>query len=64
MSFSDCFQWKDYKAQQKLVKSTDRVLLRDIISIKTERGKYALFTKSQFNDEQYSTLDFVQKKYI
>ncbi|KAL5239059.1 hypothetical protein ACI65C_006469 [Semiaphis heraclei] len=55
MSFSDFFQWKDYKAQQKLLKSTNRVLLRDIVSIKAERGKYVLFTKSQFNDEQYTT---------
>jgi len=64
MSFSDFFQWKDYKAQQKLLKSTNRVLLRDIVSIKAERGKYVLFTKSQFNDEQYTTLDFLQKKYM
>jgi hypothetical protein len=27
-------------------------------------GKYVLFTKNQFNDEQYITLDFVQKKYM
>jgi hypothetical protein len=38
MSFSDFFQWKDYKAKQKLLKSTNRVLLRDIVSIKAERG--------------------------
>jgi len=38
-------------------------LLRDIVSIKAKRGKYVLFTKIEFNDETYTTLDFVQKKY-
>jgi hypothetical protein len=36
--------------------------LRDVVSIKSERGKYVLFTKSQFNDEKYTTLDFLQQK--
>jgi len=44
MSYSDYFQWKDYKAQQKLLKSTNRVLFKNIISIKAERVKYVLFT--------------------
>lgn len=62
MSYSDFIKWKDYKAQQKLLKSTNRLLSRDVISIKAERGKYVLFTKSQFNDKKKKytiTLDFV-----
>lgn len=39
-------------------------LLRDIVSIKAECGKYVLFTKSQFNEETYKTLDFAQKQYM
>lgn len=34
MSYSDFYQWIDNKAQQKPLKSTNRVLLRDIVSIK------------------------------
>jgi hypothetical protein len=34
------------------------------VQIKAELGKYVLFTKNQFNDKTYTTLDFVQKKYM
>lgn len=40
MSYSDFYQWIDNKAQQKPLKSTNRVLLRDIVSIKAECRKY------------------------
>lgn len=52
---SDFFQWKVYKAQQILLKFTNR-LLSDVVSIKTERGKYILLTKSYFSGEKYTTL--------
>jgi len=38
--------------------------LKDVVSTKVERGKYVLFTKNQFCDEKYTTIDFLQKKYM
>jgi len=45
MFYYDFFQWKDYKAQQKLLKSTNRVLLRDIVSIKAKRENICYLLK-------------------
>jgi len=60
MEHSDFFIWKDYKAQQKLTKSTNRILLKDVVSVQVKRGKFILFTKSDY-DEEYSELDFLRK---
>lgn len=36
MKYFDFYQWDDYKAQKKLLKSTNRILLKDIVSIEAE----------------------------
>jgi len=54
------FLWKDYKAQQKLTKSTNRILLKDVVSVQVKRGKFILYTKSDY-EEEYSELDFSRK---
>jgi len=60
MEHSDFFLWKDYKAQQKLTKSTNRILLKDVVSVQVKRWKFILYTKSDY-DEEYSELDFLRK---
>lgn len=60
MDYFDFFSWKDYKAQQKLTKSTNRILLKDIVSVNVKRGKFILYTKSNFN-ENYTELNFLRK---
>lgn len=60
MDYPDFFAWKDYKAQQKLTKSTNRILLKDIVSVQVKRGKFILYIKSNF-EEDFSQLDFLRK---
>jgi hypothetical protein len=48
------------QAQQKLTKSTNRILLKDIISVQVRRGKCILYTKSNY-DEKYVELVFLKK---
>jgi len=57
MNYFDFYLWIDYKSQQKISKSTNRVLLKDVVSIKAVRDKFILYTKCNF-EEVYSELDF------
>lgn len=57
MNYFDFYLWIDYKSQQKISKSTNRVLLKDVVSIKAVRDKFILYTKCNF-EEEYSELDF------
>ncbi|KAL4148233.1 hypothetical protein QTP88_002514 [Uroleucon formosanum] len=60
MEHSDFFLWKDYKAQQKLTKSTNRILLKDVVSVQVKRGKFILYIKRNY-DEEYSEFNFLKK---
>ncbi|KAF0695234.1 Uncharacterized protein FWK35_00038743, partial [Aphis craccivora] len=60
MNYFDFYLWIDYKSQQKISKSTNRVLLKDVVSIKAVRDKFILYTKCNF-EEEYSELDFLKK---
>lgn len=48
------FFMKDYKAQQKCIKSTNRILLKSVVFVK--RKKRILYNK---NNYKYSELDFL-----
>lgn len=53
------YDWKDYKPSQKILKQ-NRVLLKDIVCVKAERGKFTLQYKTKLTDNDY--LVFMQKK--
>ena len=55
------YSWKDFKSVQKLQKQ-NRILLKDIVCIKAERGKFILNFKTKLTDTQYQELDFLCKK--
>lgn len=62
MKHTDFFLWKDFKSQQKIQKSENRLYLADIVTIKAVRGSYDLKCKTDITQEHYITLDFICKK--
>lgn len=62
MKHTDFFLWKDFKSQQKLQKAENRLYLADIVSIKAVRGSYVLKCKTDLEQDDYITLDFLCKK--
>lgn len=61
MCHRDFYLWKDNKSQQKLQKSTNKVLLREIVALKAIRGSFFLMYKKKFGEE-YEKLDFLNLK--
>ena len=59
MNYFYFYLWIDYKSQQKLHKSSNRVLLKNVVSIKAVRNKFILYTKFNF-EEEYAELDFLK----
>lgn len=61
MDYTLFYDWKDYNSAQKLPKE-NRSLLKDIVCIKFERGKFTLQFKTKLTDTEYQKLDFRYKK--
>jgi hypothetical protein len=59
LSCQDFYKFKDFTSQQKLKRMEPRVYLKNIVSIKAERGIMNLLFKSQYEGE-WSELNFIQ----
>jgi len=54
------YDWIDYKSSQKLKQCS--VLLKEIVCIKAERGKFVLRYKTKLTEMEFKELDFICKK--
>lgn len=54
-----CFDWKDYSSQHKLKQMNSRPYVKDLIHLLFERGKNTMKFKTNFNDVEYTNLDFL-----
>ena len=62
MEHDSFYDWIDYKSSQKLKQC--RVLLKDIVCIKAERGKLVLQYKTKLTETEFKELRlYLQKKY-
>ncbi|CAI6365895.1 unnamed protein product [Macrosiphum euphorbiae] len=64
MEHDDFFLWTDNKSPKKTNKKANRVMLKNIITIRAVRGQYDLLYKTNLNDENYGRLDFLKSKFI
>lgn len=48
----------------KINKKANRVLLKDIVAIRAERGNFNLFYKTDISDNQYKVLDSLKKTHL
>ncbi|XP_065677369.1 uncharacterized protein LOC124808549 [Hydra vulgaris] len=62
MTFSDIYMWKDNKSQQKLKKSSEKIYLKNIVAVRTRRGKFTMEYKTSHTEEFTKQLDFLCKK--
>lgn len=62
MGHNSFYNWIDYKSSQKLKQHC--VLLKDIVCIKAERGKFILHYKTKLTETEYKELDFICKQNI
>ncbi|CAI6375963.1 unnamed protein product [Macrosiphum euphorbiae] len=52
--------WKDNKSQIK----TNRVLLKDVVALRAERGKCNIYYKTDITNNFYQELDFLNKSHL
>jgi len=64
MEVSDFFLWKDYKSQIKTNKKANRVLLKAVVALRAERGKFNIYYKTDITNNVYQELDFLNKSHL
>lgn len=62
MTYSDFLSYQDLSSQHKLRKMEPRIYLKDIMSVRVERGLFKLMYKTGHFQENFSELDFLQIK--
>jgi len=58
------FLWKDNKSQIKINKKANRVLLKDVVALRAERGKFNIYYKTDITNNVYLELDFLNKSHL
>ncbi|KAF0712856.1 Uncharacterized protein FWK35_00022897 [Aphis craccivora] len=64
IEISDFFLWKDNKSQIKTNKKANRVLLKDVVVFRAERGKFNIYYKTDITNNVYQELDFLNKSHL
>lgn len=63
MSVSDFFNFSDLSSQHKLKNTEPRVYLKEMMSVKAEKGEF-LFNYKESHVSDWKILDFLQVKFI
>ncbi|CAH0691704.1 unnamed protein product [Spodoptera exigua] len=63
MEVTDFYKYIDHSSQHKLKKSTNRIYLKDIVSVEVRRNNFNLFVKTE-HDGELREIGFLKMKHI